>query len=128
MARSFFPPAQVAKVRRQVEGGAFPDTCEIRRETSSGEDEFGNALPPTTTTVEMGPCGLRRTNAQRSSEHVVASRLGWDAPYSIDLPTTTIAMPADTIRVNSTRTFHVGGLVEEGEWALMATAVCEERG
>lgn len=108
---------------------SFHDTCEIRRNVSVGQDDFNNELPPTPTTVELGPCSLKKLGQQgQSAERVIADRLGWTTPYLIDLDYDTLVTPEDTIRVNGDRTFHVGGVVKQGKLGIVATAVCEERG
>lgn len=119
--------ADIAEFRALVEDLAYPDVCEIRRQVDAGTDEFGNPLPPTTATFESGPCSLRSGGLQ-PNERLAATRLEYATPYAIDLPFPTIVTVEDTIRVNGTRTFEVGGVIREGEWGIDATAVCVERG
>lgn len=126
-ASDVLSPAEVAEFRALTVDLAMPDSCEIRRETSGGVDEFGNDLPPTVTTVETSACVVL-ADGLSPREEVIASRLGWTVPMKIDLPFATVATPPDTIRVNGTRVFEIGGVVKEGVWGIVATAVVEERG
>ena len=118
--------AKIAALRPKVESVSMPDWCDIRREMPGAADEFGNPLPPTVSTIESRPCALRASGMQ-PNERALADRLGWSAPYAIDLEPGTLVTRADTIRLNGNRTFEVGGVVDEGSWAVVATVVCEER-
>lgn len=121
-------PVDIASLRAVAEL-PFQDAYTLMRKPATAVvDSRGNRRNATGAdfeAVETGLCRLRMQGLQ-PSERIVADRLGWSAPYAIDLPVTADAVPDDQLVVAG-RTFHIGGVVREGELAMLATAVCEER-
>jgi SPP1 family predicted phage head-tail adaptor len=116
--------ADIEEFRFLVKDLSFPDTYEVERPVEGSLDDMGQGTT-TTATVEVGMCGLR-AGGLRPQEQVIADQLGWAVAYSVDLPMETILTPADRIRINGRR-FEVGGVVDEGRWAMNKSAVIQEQ-
>lgn len=102
----------------------LPDTVEILAPSgaldSRGNRQAGEQVIAVT-------AGQLRGQDLRSMEREAASRLGWTAAYAVDLPYDTIAQPHHRLRIAG-RTFEIGAVVRDGEWGLLATAICAEHG
>lgn len=124
MADLALSPEEVAELRTEVPGIAFPDPYEILRRTET-EDGMGGTTTAETV-VETGMGALATTGLQ-PTEAALAGRLGWSVAYAFELPYGTVLDPNDRLRSGS-RTFEVGGVQRGGAWAVTARAIVREVG
>lgn len=125
MARSFFPPAQVAKVAALLESGARPDAYRLIGPGPRTIDARGG---PVTShmVVEEGSCLLAAAGAS-DGERATLARLGWSSGYVVDLPLGTLVTPSHAIEVNGRR-MEIGRVETPGAWALGVRVYAQERG
>lgn len=117
-------PSLISTIRG-VTARLRPDTCELLRATVV-EDGSGGSTAVETVTATV-PCRLDASGLQ-PEEAAIASRLGWEVAYKIDLGFDIEATPSDRLRVNENRTFQIGGVVVAGNAAVSTVAVVREVG
>ena len=117
--------AEMAELRDIHQDLGMPDSYAIKRPGAPVSDGQGGSTRPLVT-VESGVC-LLKTGATQPDERLVAERMGWASPYTVQLPFDSTLTPADTLDVNG-RTLNVGGVLRGGYLATAVRAVCEERG
>ncbi|MEJ7901848.1 MAG: hypothetical protein WKF63_08355 [Thermomicrobiales bacterium] len=110
---------------RGVTARLRPDTCEVLRATVV-EDGGGGSTTVETVTSTV-PCRLDASGLQ-PDEAAIASRLGWEVAYKLDLPVDANVTPSDRLRVNGVRSFQVGGVPVAGNAAVSKIAVVREVG
>lgn len=120
--------ATVAGIRSKVPGIAFPDSYELLVVTpgTPASDTRGNRTAAATpTVVETGRCLLKAGGLQ-PQERAIADKVRAIAPYAMLLPYATVAAATHQVRVNTTRTFEVAGVLKTAGFGALATAVCQE--
>ncbi len=110
---------------RGVTARLRPDTCQVLRATVV-EDGSGGSTTVETVTATM-PCRLDTTGLQ-PGEEAIASRLGWEVAYRLDMPFDADVTPGDRLRVNGARMFQIGGVPMAGNAAMSKVAVVREVG
>jgi hypothetical protein len=120
---SVLSDAERDALRREA-SALLPETAEILAPSgaldSRGNRQAGEQVIGTTAAWLRG-AGLS------PQEREAASRLGWAVAYAVDLPFEAAVHPSHRLRIGQ-RTFEVGAVVREGDWGLLATAICAERG
>lgn len=125
MARSFFPPAQVAKVAKLLDQGARPDAYRLLGTGIPVKDGRGG-VTRTDATIETGTCSLTAAGTSEG-ERAALARLGWSSGYTVDLPLETLATPSHAIEVNGRR-MEIGQVEATGAWSLGVRVYAQERG
>lgn len=110
---------------RGVTARLRPDICEVLRATVVEDGSGGSTTVETV--IATVPCRLDASGLQ-PEEAALASRLGWEVAYKIDLGFDVSVTPSDRLRVNVGRTFQVGGVVVAGNAAVSKVAVVREVG
>ena len=121
---AIFSATDIAEFAALKDELAYADDYRIERAVVIATDTRNNRTFEDQT-VEEGTCRLR-ADGIRPQERIIADRLGWTVSAAIDLPYDTLATPDDRILIQG-RTFHIGGVIREGNLGIDATAVCEER-
>lgn len=121
---ALFASADIAEFAALKSELAYPDAYRLQRKHITATDTRNNRTF-TYVTVEAGACRLRNSSLQ-SSERIIAEKMGWTAPYSVDLSIDTLATPDDRIAIGN-RTFDIGAVTREDGFGIDSTAVCEER-
>jgi head-tail adaptor len=123
MAREIVHP-RLLGVLRPVDEALMPDTCEILSTTAAADSSGGY---PATEGVSATIVGDLSSDLS-GEEQVIADRLEWAAAYRLRLPLGTAITPSTRVRVNSTRTFEVGAVLQDGLYATAMMAICREQG
>lgn len=123
---TMLPPltANDLAIGQAVAEASMADVCEVLGSTAV-EDTSGG-LTQTPAVLATTVCGVQAVSG--GAEQVVADRLAWSAAYSIRLPVATVVTPANQLRVNGTRTYQIGAILDRGAQATAKIAVCRERG
>lgn len=122
---SVLTDTEILEFRGLVEELAMPDSCTIGGGTLTANDS-GGYTAGTGSTIAVSPCRLRSAGLQ-PQERAIADRLEWSVAYAIDLPYTVTVSPTHAI-ILSGRTFEVGGVVDDGAWAMKKVAIVKEAG
>jgi hypothetical protein len=117
--------ADIEEFRFLIKDLAWPDSYEVLRSTTGGENEYG-PIAGSEAVIEVGLCVLSASGLT-PREQATADRLGWQVAYSVEMPFTTLLAPSDRLRIGN-RTFEVGGVSREENWGLLAIAVVQEVG
>jgi hypothetical protein len=102
---------------------ALPDSVDILA-PSGARDSRGNRLPGETVVAQVP--GEVRSGGLLPREQEIAAQIAGQTVYAVDLPYDAPVEAKHRLRVNGDRTFEVAGVVREGNWRLLTTAVCTE--